>query len=143
MEIRAWTNEDIKTIAQIEERCFSDPWSADALASVLQYDWQYTFLLEEGGQVCGYGCLLCLYEVAEVANIAVDIPFRGKGYGEKLLRAMLEKAVALGAERVLLEVRVSNSVAIGLYEKFGFAKYGVRKRYYEDGEDAMLMEKKL
>ena len=143
MEIRSWTKADVQTIAQMEKRCFSDPWNEDALASVLQYAWQYTFLLEEGGQVCGYGCLLCVYEVAEVANIAVDIPFRGRGYGEKLLGEMVKKAEELHAERVLLEVRESNEVAISLYEKFGFEKYGVRKRYYEDGEDAVLMEKKL
>ena len=143
MKIRSWTKEDIKTIAQMEARCFSDPWSEDSLESVLHYDWQHTFLIEDGGQVCGYACLLCLYEVAEVANIAVDIPYRGKGYGELLLAEMLKKAVELGATRALLEVRVSNEVAIGLYEKLGFERYGVRKRYYEDGEDAVLMEKKL
>ena len=143
MKIRAWEQSDLTEIAQMEARCFSDPWSEDALASVLRYAWQHSFLLEDEGQVCGYGCLLCLFEDAEIANIAVDIPFRGKGYGGALLGAMLEKAKSLGASRALLEVRVSNATAIRLYEKFGFVKYGERKRYYEDGEDAALMEKKL
>ena len=143
MKIRAWEQSDLTEIAQMEARCFSDPWREDALASVLRYALQHSILLEEGGQVCGYGCLLGLFEDAEIANIAVDIPFRGKGYGGALLGAMLEKAKGLGASRALLEVRVSNATAIRLYEKFGFVKYGERKRYYEDGEDAALMEKKL
>ena len=103
----------------------------------------HTFLAEEGGQVCGYGCLIVLFEDAELANIAVAPIHRGKGAGKALMESMHEKAKALGAERMLLEVRVSNTNAIGLYEKYGYQRYGIRENYYPDGEDAYLMQKTL
>ncbi|MBQ8294881.1 MAG: ribosomal protein S18-alanine N-acetyltransferase [Clostridia bacterium] len=140
MKIRGWTQEDVKTIAAIEKRCFGDPWTEEMLGACMQYAWQQLFLAEEDGQVLGYGCLGVLFEDAEILNIAVDTPFRGRGIGETLLRAMHKKAKALGAQRVLLEVRVSNLPAIGLYEKLGYTRYGVREHYYEDGEDAFVMQ---
>ena len=97
--------------------------------------------MEEGGQVCGYCVLSVLFEDAEVLNIAVAPAHRKKGYGKLLMDAMLEKARKLGALQCFLEVRESNMPAIRLYESYGFAGYGVRKRYYEDGENALVMKK--
>lgn len=143
MNIRAWEKADIEGITQIEARCFQDAWKKEAFEDILKYPIHHSFLLEEGGQVCGYACLLVLFEDAEVENIAVDLPYRGKGYARALMDAMHERAKTLGAKRCLLEVRVSNAAAISLYEKYGYIRYGVRKRYYADGEDAFVMQKIL
>ncbi len=143
MTLRAWEEKDLQTISEMEARCFADPWTKAMLADTLKYPVYHTFLAEEGGQVCGYGCLIVVFEDAEIANIAVDIPYRGKGIGEKLLSAMHEKAKTLGARQTLLEVRVSNAPAIGLYEKLGYERYGIRKNYYADGEDAFVMKMQL
>ena len=143
MHIRPWEEKDIDAIAEMEERCFSDPWKKSDLANVVKYPFYQSFLAEEGGQVCGYGCLIVLFEDAELANIAVSPDVRGKGVGKALMESMHEKAKALGAERMLLEVRVSNASAIGLYEKYGYHRYGIREKYYADGEDAYLMTKAL
>lgn len=143
MTVRAWTEEDVKEIARLEAECFSDPWTEGMLADTLRFPIYHTFLAEEGGQVCGYACLISLFEDAEVANVAVDAPFRGRGIGKALMDAMHERARSLGATQCLLEVRVSNVAAIGLYKKYGYVRYGVRKNYYEDGEDAFVMKKTL
>lgn len=143
MTVRAWTKEDVAAIAEIERQSFSDPWTEDMLKDALRFPVYHTFLAEEGGQVCGYSCLIVLFEDAELANIAVAPTCRGKGVGKLLMEKMHEKAKALGAERVLLEVRVSNESAIGLYEKYGYSRYGKREKYYADGEDAYLMAKTL
>ncbi len=143
MTVRAWTEKDIPAIAEMERRCFADPWTEGMLADALKFPVYHTFLAEEGGQVCGYACLIAVFEDAEVANIAVDIPYRGRGIGELLLNAMHERAKSLGGKQSLLEVRVSNVPAIRLYEKHGYERYGVRKKYYADGEDAFVMRKLL
>ncbi len=143
MTLRAWEKEDVATIAQMEKRCFTDPWTEEMLFDCLRYPYYHPFLVEEGGQVCGYCVLMALFEDSEVANIAVDAPFRGRGFARALMEAMHEKARALGATRSLLEVRKSNAPAIALYEGFGYRIYGKRAGYYEDGEDALLMEKSL
>lgn len=143
MTLRAWEEQDLQTLSEMESRCFADPWTKSMLADTLKYPIYHTFLAEEGGQVCGYACLIVVFEDAEIANIAVDAPYRGRGIGESLLTAMHEKAKALGAVQSLLEVRVSNAPAISLYEKQGYTRYGVRKHYYADGEDAFVMKKML
>lgn len=143
MTLRPWEERDLQTLSEMENRCFADPWTKAMLGDCLKYPIYHTFLAEEGGQVCGYGCLIVVFEDAEIANIAVDIPYRGRGIGEKLLSAMHETAKALGAKQSLLEVRVSNAPAIGLYEKLGYERYGVRKKYYADGEDAFVMKTDL
>ncbi len=141
--IRAWTKNDLESIAAMEERCFTDPWSKEMLADCLRYPYYHTFLVEERGQVCGYGVLIHLFEEGEVANIAVDIPYRGRGIARALLREMHAHAKALGATRALLEVREGNTPAIGLYQSEGYQPYGRRSKYYADGEDAILMENTL
>jgi ribosomal-protein-alanine N-acetyltransferase len=143
MTVRAWTEEDVKEIARLEAECFSDPWTEGMLADTLRFPIYHTFLAEEGGQVCGYGCIILLFEDAELANIAVAPTHRGQGVGKRILEEMHAYAKARGTERMLLEVRVSNRNAIGLYEKYGYERYGLREHYYADGEDAYLMQKKL
>ena len=143
MQIRLWEEKDLDFIAQAEERCFSDPWSKDSLAAAMKSPFIHCFLIEEGGQVCGYACLFVLFEEAEVQNIAVDIPFRKQGYGDKLLAFLHDFAKEQGAEISFLEVRVSNAAAIGLYRKHGYEIYGERSRYYPDGESAYVMRKSL
>ena len=143
MTIRAWTKEDIPVLAKIERECFTAPWTEDMLADCLRYPIYNCFLAEEGGQVCGYCCLIVVCEDAEVGNIAVDFPFRGRGIAKALMEKMHTCAKEKGATQCFLEVRVSNENAIALYKKFGYEPYGIRAKYYEDGEDALAMKREL
>ena len=143
MQSRLWQQEDLPLIAQAEQRCFSDPWSIEALKAAFENPFTHCFLIEDGGQVCGYACLFVLFEEAEVQNIAVDIPYRGRGFGNALLSFLHDYAKEKGAEISFLEVRVSNRAAIALYQKHGYETYGERSRYYQDGESAYVMRKRL
>ena len=143
MTIRAIQEQDVKILAEIEPRCFKEPWKEEMFSALLSFPFQHGFIAEEGGQVCGYCCISVVFDEAELLNIAVDLPFRGKGYGAGILQHALSHAKALGATVCFLEVRVSNQPAISLYEKFGYKKFGVRKKYYGDGEDAFVMRKDL
>ncbi len=143
MQIRAWEQKDITKLTEMEQRCFSDPWTEQMLADTLKLPVYHGFLVEEQGEILGYASLIVVCEDAEVGNIAVDLPFRGKGISKLLMDAMHERAKSLGATHCFLEVRVSNSVAISLYEKYGYEKFGIRSKYYADGEDAFVMKKSL
>ncbi len=143
MRLRAWEEKDVDEIAKMEAACFVDPWSKEMLFDCLRYPYYHAFLVEEEGKIGGYCVLIALFEDSEVANIAVAPTLRGRGYAKAMMEAMHERAKGLGAERSLLEVRRGNAAAIALYEGFGYVKYGERARYYADGEDALLMEKKL
>ncbi len=143
VKIRVWEEKDIDRIAKIEQESFISPWSREMFADCLRYPYYRCFLAEEGGQVCGYCCLIVLFEDGEVANIAVGKGYRGRGIAKMLLQTMHERAKSNGATRCLLEVRKSNIPAISLYQSFGYERYGERAHYYEDGEDAILMQKTL
>lgn len=76
----------------------------------------------------------------ELLYIAVVQGERGKGFAKMLMEHCHKELAALGAKSFFLEVRTSNAVAIALYEKLGYKKIAERKKYYSDGEDAMVMK---
>ena len=119
MEIRPARGGDIPAAAALEAETFPDGASAAYLES----------LRAGGGADEGY-----------VGNVAVAEPFRRRGVGEALVRAMLADAKGRGAAFLTLEVRESNRPARRLYERCGFRTVAVRKDYYErPREDAVLM----
>lgn len=96
--------------------------------------------MQEGPHVAGFAGMWCVYDEAHVTTIGVDPHYRGRGFGELLLLALLDEATQRGCIWLTLEVRVSNGVAQRLYEKYGLGIQGTRKRYYSDnGEDAYVM----
>ncbi len=78
-------------------------------------------------------------DVWEILQIAVDQAHLRQGYASKLLNFLVEKAKKQSVCKIELEVRASNQAAIALYQKFDFEVEGVRKQYYQDSEDALLM----
>lgn len=101
-------------------------------------------LTEMYSHVVGYGGLWRIAEEAHVSTIASHPAYRGKGYGELILAGMLQRAVRLSAEYVVLEVRVSNEVAQKLYLKYGFETVRTRANYYQkEQEDAYEMRLNL
>lgn len=90
--------------------------------------------------IAAYGGLWKIADEAHISTIASHPDYRGLGYGEIVLLGMIRKAIELGAQYVVLEVRVSNSVAQNLYHKYGFTIAGTKPGYYHyDGEDAYDM----
>jgi [ribosomal protein S18]-alanine N-acetyltransferase len=91
-------------------------------------------------EVVGAGGLWVIKEEAHISTIAIDPAYRGQGLGEVLLVAMIRRGLAMGAAYLVLEVRVRNKVAQNLYHKYGFQVVDTRHSYYQDGEDAYLMQ---
>lgn len=88
----------------------------------------------------GFAGMWMVLDEAHITTIGVIPEQRGRSLGEWLFLALIEEATARNARWVTLEVRVSNTSAQALYEKYGFTRQGVRKRYYSDnGEDAYIM----
>jgi ribosomal-protein-alanine N-acetyltransferase len=90
--------------------------------------------------IAGFAGMWQLFDEAHVTTIGVDLPYRGRGFGEAMFLRLLDEAVRRGANLLTLEVRISNASAMKLYEKYAFTVHGVRPHYYSDnGEDAYLM----
>ena len=90
--------------------------------------------------IIGFAGMWMAFDEAHITTIAVEPARRGNGLGELLLIAMVDEAIARGANWLTLEVRVSNDSAQTLYRKYGFTVHGNRRRYYSDNnEDALIM----
>jgi [ribosomal protein S18]-alanine N-acetyltransferase len=93
-----------------------------------------------GPHIAGYAGMWAVQDEAHITTIGVDNPYRGRGFGELLLLALFDEAVKRGVGWITLEVRVSNTVAQRLYEKYGMSVRDRRAQYYsDDGEDAFVM----
>lgn len=144
MTLRPWKYGDILRISELEKECFPDePWSFQMLASSFDSDNFYGIVAEDGGEIIGYGGITVTFETADIANVAVTEAFRKSGVGSSVLSELLSIAKKKGAEKVFLEVRVSNSPAMSMYLKYGFRGVHARTRYYSNGEDCIVMTKEL
>lgn len=144
MTLRPWKYGDILRISELEKECFPDePWSFQMLASSFESETFFGVVAEDGGEVIGYGGITVTFDTADIANVAVTEAFRHSGVGSALLSKLLAVAKEKGAEKVFLEVRVSNSPAMMLYLKHGFKGVYARTRYYSNGEDCLVMTKEL
>lgn len=101
----------------------------------------FGYCLEE--KLVGYISIrpILAIQYAEVYNVAILPSLQGQGRGHQLLRRVIETLEAMGVSEMNLEVRAGNAPAIALYRKNGFVPCGLRKNYYPDKEDALLMEK--
>lgn len=136
---------DIDQLTAIEERCFTSRWTRDMFAYEIEENpFGKFYVLEEEGTLLGFIDFWITFETCQLANIAVDLPYRGKGLSRILMDKMIEIANEEGCETIMLEVRPSNTTAITLYENYEFLRMNIRKGYYSDnGEDAIVMCKAL
>jgi ribosomal-protein-alanine N-acetyltransferase len=134
------TLNDLADILSIEKKIFKHPWSKEQLSWELNSQpVTENHVMIARGNMIGYLFSHVVDDDVQILNIAIDIPFQHKGYGEQLLSYFLDQFNA--DISIHLEVRKSNFPAINLYLKFGFHETGTRKGYYSDGEDAIIMQR--
>ena len=141
MQIRRADIFDTKEISAIENAAFAYPWTEGMLYESLNDKKVFSLAAEDDdGRLCAY-CMTLLLPPYEgcVLSIATHPDFRRKGLAREMLTETFAEAEKLGIKELTLEVRVGNTAAISLYESLGFKNEGIRKNYYEDGEDAVIM----
>ena len=141
VKVRKMLKSDLDTVMDIENKCFSVPWTREALLLEIDKNRFARYLVAElDGKVIGYGGMWMIMDEAHITNIAVHPDHRGKGYGNCIVEGLIATAKKDGILRLTLEVRRSNVVAQNLYKKYGFIFCGVRPGYYQDNqEDAIIM----
>lgn len=134
------TEQDVDAVHEIEAACFKTPWSKDSLLhEVTENQCARYVVVREDGRAIAYAGVWFILDEGHITNIAVHPDRRRQGYGEKVVRAMIQLAADSGMNWMTLEVRRSNKAAQNLYHKLGFIDVGYRKRYYENTEDALIM----
>ncbi len=133
---------DVEAVELLEQRLFPiDAWPTQMfLDELAQVDTRRYLVAEVEGAIVAYAGLMCIQPIADVQTIAVIPEFEGKGIGSALLTELIEEARRRQAADVLLEVREDNPRAQALYRRFGFEQIHVRRRYYRDGADALIMQ---
>jgi [ribosomal protein S18]-alanine N-acetyltransferase len=138
--IRQMRTEDVDAVAAIDRISFPTPWSRESYLKDMANPHCHYLVAEQHDDVVAYAGMLVVKEDSHLTTIAVHPLWRGQGVGRKLLEAMIAKALALGAEKMTLEVRVGNEVAQNLYEQYGFVIIARLRHYYLDtGDDALVM----
>ena len=141
--IDSFSIEDADNIAELEKQCFSTPWSAKGITDSYNNGTTF-FVARTDKETVGYAGVQITADIGFVTNIAVNINYRGKGIGKALTNSLCYAAIQRGCDSITLEVRPSNTVAIGLYKSLGFVEVGRRPKFYtEPIEDAVLMTKNL
>ena len=132
--------EDIEQVVQIEKATFSDPWSYQSFVDSWNENCCIYLVAEKEKEIVAYCGLYVIQDEGQITNVAVKSTCRGEHIGTNMLNELINQAKNKGAKNFTLEVRLSNKVAIHLYEKLGFTNVGIRKRFYNNPvEDAMIM----
>lgn len=131
----------VRDVLAIERLVYPRPWSAALFFSELSQKASRTYLIATvGGDVIGYGGLMCHLDEGHITTLAVHPDAQHGGVGSRLLYALTIDARRRGMRTLALEVRVANWSAQRLYSWFGFRPVGIRRNYYaETGEDALVM----
>ena len=137
--IRVASNQDINRINEIGLLIKEDFEKVFNIKEELQKDYVQIYVYEEDNNILGFLHTEYHFEITDIVNIAVDINNQNKGIGYELVNYLINNTQS---EKIMLEVRESNTNAISLYTKCGFKEIHRRKNYYGN-EDAIIMERSI
>ena len=144
MKIVPATLADSVTLCALDHsRVFSAHWSVEGWQAELAQPTSRVWCAQEEGKIVGFVALRGVCEQYELLNLAVAQAYSRRGIARALVRTALDELAACGAEQISLEVSSRNAPAQGLYRSMGFTAVGVRRQFYPDGADALIMEQKL
>lgn len=141
--IRPMEREDVPAVSSLEEAAFSMPWSPEDFLELVDREGSLYVVAVLDGAIIGCCGVTNACGDGDINNVVVDERYRGKGVGRIMLGTLLELGHGIGIVNYTLEVRVSNTPAIRLYEGLGFMSEGIRPGFYDKPkEDAMIMWKR-
>ena len=137
--IRPCEMKDLDELLAVERLCYPRPWSERQFLDELQAPHAYLDLLQLNDRLAGYICYWLAAGELHILNVATAPAFRRRKVAQRLVAHAMDQARQRRAERACLEVRRANHGAIALYRSLGFENDCIRRGYYSDGEDALLM----
>jgi len=144
MLIRPMKKTDLPQVLDIEAVSFLLPWNeSQFLYELTANPFAFTYVATENDIVLGFVDFWITFDSGCINQIAVMTGLRHKGIATALLTDAEKRLIASGVKNLTLEVRTHNKNAIALYEKFGFSGKFIKKAYYDNGDDALYMEKRL
>ena len=142
IKIEKMTIEDFYSIENILQTEFDEFWTPSILKSELENDLSKYIVAKDENQIVGFAGIIILPDDVEITNIVTKKNERKKGIGNLLLDKLIQMAFKLEKD-ISLEVNEVNTAAINLYKKAGFEEVGIRKKYYNGINNAIIMTKKF
>jgi ribosomal-protein-alanine N-acetyltransferase len=141
--LRALGPDDVPRWAALQAETLPDPYTEAALRHELDIALTRAYGLFVDDELVAAVLAWLVVDELQIMTVVVDPRRRRRGYGARVVGHLLRRARAAGARTATLEVRAGNEAAIALYERLGFSPDGLRRSYYPDGEDALLMRCEL
>ena len=117
-------------------------WNQDQWENELEKDYVTAIGIYLNNSILGVCVLYKLFDEAEIRYLSVHPSYQRRGLGKKLIYKILKECKNKKIRRIFLEVSLKNKQALKFYDYFGFKTISIRKKYYKDGSDALLKEKK-
>lgn len=140
-KIRNIENSDIPTLVALEEELLKETVGEEMLAAELHNKFAKFFVATYNNQVIGYLSCWMVEEIVDIINVVIDKTYQHQGYGQALFLEMEKEAKILGCNQIMLEVKETNLQAINFYIKQGYEQISIRKNYYQDRTNALIMKK--
>ncbi len=143
---RRMTADDLDAVLAIEHQIYPYPWTPGNFSDSLDAGY-HCWVMELGGVTVAYGIVMIAVNEAHLLNLGVAAAWQRRGLGREMVKFLLQLARDLLAQRIYLEVRLSNVAGRALYADAGFKEIAARRGYYpaagQHREDAMVMEMEL
>lgn len=140
LEIVKMQLSDLKQIEESLEKDFDDFWTINILKEELKSENRYYIVARQGQEIVGFAGITRMIDEVDIMNIVVRKDKRSKGIGSMLLQKIFEIVKEENVKTITLEVNEKNQPAIKLYQKFGFMPIGLRKKYYHNTDNAIIMK---
>ncbi len=143
INITTMTTQDIEQITENFSENFDKFWAINILQNDFASSNSIYIVAKVQNNVIGFAGIKVILDEADIMNIAVRTDKRSLGIGSLLLENLIQTAKQHACTKLTLEVNETNAPAIRLYEKYHFTRIGLRKKYYNNTNDAILMQKDL
>lgn len=145
--IDAMTEDDLDEVLEIEKTSCPAPWSRDLFLRELNHGYSHNLVArwvdEAEERIAGYVVFWDVVDEIHLLDLAVHADYRRRGVAKALLKRVIEAGLKMGCNRLFLDVRESNEAASRLYRLYGLKEIALRERYYQDGENAIVMSAKI
>lgn len=143
INVSEMTIQDLDSISSVLLSDFDDFWNYSVLKSELLNPNSKYLVVKKDNSILGFGGIWKAVDDIHITNIVVKKNFRNQNIGSTILQNLIQLCENENVISLTLEVNSNNIVAQKLYEKFGFKTIGIRKKYYNNTEDAIIMTKDL
>ena len=140
-KIRNIEKTDIPYLVALEEELLKETVGEEMLASELHNKFARFFVATFNDMVIGYLSCWMVEDTVDIINVVIDKNYQHHGFGQALFSQMEEEAKINNCNNIMLEVKENNTQAINFYLKQGYEQISIRKNYYQDHSNALIMKK--